>query len=186
MAYELCNDILFKCENRLGNKKLDYIILEMIVLCIVEGGFKRKDIPFIKIDNVLEYGTEVISNQALIGNWPVNITTFLKSELEDYLEYLEEFYDRDPKSKLFPGYNNVQTVYRHLKYISGLKKPFQTLRKEAMKGFVDMWAIDNGAPFSTAIYLTSINFGTSTREVYDVIRDKIQPAGNKRGQLCQL
>ena len=166
-------------------KKGDGKALSCIARLIFSGGIKKKKIPDLKVGDVFDQDAGGTRNEIRIpgaGNESVPIPNDLKQKLDGYLGYLKmkagqnEIKDKAP---LFPDYCSSRGQKKIGDHLNCFKMGYSNLRKAGIRWHYEE-SVNNGISTKGAINQIATQFDLTTRQVEDVIANKIQPAGKRK------
>lgn len=176
------------------DRDIDGKILSVALDMVWECGIKEKEIPYLKIKDTIDPAGKV-ADTLKIGRDSVPLPSEIQVILTNYLKYLKEN-DKysTPDDKLFPGYNIIRTLERHVgKFYSG-GKIFHKLRNAGIKNCYHA-LLDSGVRQEECLKGTAAQFritegqvtrvlgGTIQPEVKRVIGATIQPAEKCKGEV---
>ena len=175
---KLCKEIE---EN--SNQKIDGKALACICKLLFFGGLLRKEIPILKIGDLVDQYGKVVEKIRCFPD-PISLSGEMQSEIESYIEYLKE---RDPalvnpESPLLPDYPYEEKAYRHLR--DNFYKNFKDIRQDGIKHLNYQYR-EAGIEEQKAYKKVAKQFRLSPREIRDVVHSKIQPAGKTKDYRAQ-
>jgi len=167
---KLCKEIE---EN--SNQKIDGKALVCICKLVFFGGLLRKDIPILKIGDLVDQYGKVVERIICFPD-PISLSGEMQSEIESYIECLKE---RDtalvnPESPLFPDYPYEEKAYRQLR--DNFYRNFRDIRQDGIRHLYYQQR-ETGVKEQEASEEVAEQFRLSPREIRDIIHNKIQPAG---------
>ena len=162
------SDFLDSCRDikRIDTKRLNGNELACAAVLIYGGGLMRKELPTLKIKDVLNQKGE-ISDMLNIGEEEIHLPAWVKEELQQYVGHVrrQNRDQLDPEAPLFPSYASEKRIYRHLKKHLGT---FHSLGRERVQSLYLEYR-KAGIENEEAYEKVARQFRLTARRVRDVI-----------------
>lgn len=161
----MTNNFEIKIQDNTGKAAVDKIILTQ-ALKMALLGVAMKTICELKVKDVYDQGE--IVDEIDLGNGKVTkpLNQQFKTDLLDYIGYLQSIDHGDPNSPLFPHYDGEsgkKNLARHIKRFTNFRD-FHDVRKSAEKSFQEKQK-EAGASYKESINAAASYFGKTVRGI---------------------
>lgn len=156
--------------------QIDGMVLGTALELVYRCGLRRREIPLIKISDITYSPDNQPMGLKISGASDVPLSDEGKVIIQKYLQYLTTNYSISTNDPLFPGYNNVRIIVRHINTFSQR----DSIREIHNIGVKKHYISNKDQSTDKRSKSTGQQFRMSSRAVQDLVHDRIQPPGRSK------